>query len=251
LPRSELVHSLLKGLAILEAVAHSQEGLSLQELGSTLRLKAPTAHNLARTLVSKGFLVRTPGQPKYAIGPAAVALAGAEKRKSFLGVAETVVQGLFGELSGATVVVAVPDAGDIVAVVRMAPERPGLVEKPEHRVMHAYGTASALVFQAFWPEEERAAYRTAHPFWEFGAHLWQTEERLDTFLTEVRRKGCAVPGLKSTGVFAAAAPGFGRGGELVAAIGASIPGADIPGEKETLLVESVIRAAERFTGMLK
>ncbi len=222
MPGAELVQSVTRSLDLLEHVAHAEAGLTLQELAEALGVKPPTAHNLARTLLARRYLVKSERPVRYRLGPAALTLAVAFSSRAVIDrAAET-----FGELARrfAPVTWSLTEAvgSEVVMVLRAGPERPGFCERPR-RVMHPYGSASAVLFQAFWSDEERRAYRQAHPFWEYGAHVWRTEEEFDRLLAEVRRTGRAEPVFRAEDAHLLAVPVFGPTGELVAAAGARLP----------------------------
>lgn len=252
MPGNELVQSVLRGLDIVETVAQSEGGLTLRQLAEGLELKSPTVHNLARTLLARGFLERTNGYPRYRLGPAVLRLADAYWDRWLVRRGSAVVRELFGALGNATVLLAEAVGGEVMTSLRMSPERPGVLERPRVRAMHPYATCCVLVFQAFWTEEERNAFRERHPFSLSGAHIWKSTKRLDDALVKVRHKGYADPGLVGTGGRAVAAPVFGPGRELVAALGASAPTERPAGRAWKKLVEKVGRAARSLsTGVIE
>jgi len=181
---SQLVQSVLRSLDILELVASAQGGLALRDLAERLTLKGPTVHNLARTLAARGFLEKTANPPRYRLGAAVLELAYRHADNALLRRAAGALRELFDQLDGATVTLSQAVGGEVLTVLRISPERPGILQRPAGRAMHPYGTASALLFQALWSERERAAYRRRYPFWEYGAHLWGTPERLEKVLVD-------------------------------------------------------------------
>ena len=72
---SDLVQSLLRGLDLVEMLADHPEGMYLNDLAARAGLKKPTAHNLLRTLVSRGFAARDEAG-RYTAGPALAAEEG-------------------------------------------------------------------------------------------------------------------------------------------------------------------------------
>ena len=104
-------------------------------------------------------------------------------------------------------------------VMRVSPERNGFVERP-HKILHPYGSAVTLTFQAYWSQPERQAYRQKYPFWRLGEPRWGSEENLDDFLVEVRKKGYSMPDIHGPDILRVAVPVFGSGNDLVAVLGA-------------------------------
>ncbi len=235
MPHNDLVQSLIRGLDILEIIVRDGDGIALKDISERLELKRPTAYNLLRTLTAKGFLVKHGSPPRYAPGAALSELLNDYSRRDYLRRGGEAVSSLFEEIQDATVSIAECVAGQIVSVLRMSPERPGFLERPQGRVLHPYGSASALVFQAYWGADEREGYRQRHLFWEHGAHIWENMEQLDHQLAEIREQGCASPSL-GDGVFVAAAPVMGRGGDVVAALGIAMPTDKLAGRRRKSII---------------
>ncbi|MDD2708192.1 MAG: helix-turn-helix domain-containing protein [Verrucomicrobiae bacterium] len=218
---SDLVQSVARSLQILEMVGRSEAGVTLQEMARRLEVQPSTAHNLARTLVNGRFLQKKIHPIRYELGLAFFELVEIQQKRVFRQELARVVKDVFERLPGATVTVTESVNGEILNVLRMSPELPGMLQQPQGRVMNPYTTAASLVFQAFWPEAERNAYRQRHPFDEFGAHLWKTLKRLDDFLEQSRRKGFVLFPTESR-PFCMAAPIFSPRHDLMGALGVSM-----------------------------
>ena len=239
-----LIQSLVRGLDILTLVAESPDGLRLNALADATGLKLPTVHKLARTLVHRGFLARASRPVRYQLGRAALEIAEAHWHSNLLRRAPDVLRRICSHFGRATATLCEVIGGEVINVLRMSPERPGVVERPVSRAMMPYSSASALVFQAWWTEQERSAYRDRYPFWEHGAHLWTDVDALDTFLAETREKGCASAYFLARNCCPAAAPVFGPNGVLRATVGASVPMED--SASHTDLIQTVLYAAREL-----
>ncbi len=244
-----LVQSVLRALDLLEAAGASEVGLTVGELAEALRVKVPTAFNLARTLVSRGYLERTTRRPiRYRLGPALPELAGRQTRRQWLNRAESEVRALFDRLRTATVLVAEPVGGDAVPCLRLDPSRPAVVERDVNRHLAPYGSAVVLCLQAFSPAVEVQAFRERYPFGEYGHGAWESLAALDTFLAGARASGHIL--VTSSTPVRAAAPVFGAGGRLIACVGASL-GREVQGvppERIRELSAAVVEAAARLGG---
>jgi len=84
--------------------------------------------------------------------------------------------------------------------------RPHVIERPHGRRCHPYSSGHALVYQAFAPAADGAAYRNRYPFFEYGAEYWADESALNDFLAEVRARGCAVPPVRRERQFRVVVP---------------------------------------------
>ena len=217
---SGTVQSLTRGLNILRVLSDSPQGLALREVAAGLSLKRPTAHKLLNTLIENGFAEKTSAPVLYRPGGAIFELARVSRSTAFLQRGTAAVQGLAHSLPRATVTLARLVGGEITTVLRMSPERKNFLERPVDVYMNPYHTASALLFQAYWTEEERAAYRRTHVFEDYETRLWRGLEDVDRFLDEIRFREFAAPPYRD-GILRVAAPVFGPGGRIVAALGAS------------------------------
>lgn len=221
---TSVVQSLLRGLDLLQRLSAADHPLSLRELAETTGLKEPTLYKLLQTLVAAGFAEKTDRPVLYSLGPEVFDLSDRYLRRSVLSRAEHAVRAVFEHLHEhrATVVLAQAPAGEVEVVMRMSPERPDVLQRPRGQVMQPYTSACSLAFQAFWTESERQAYRRRHPFWEEGAHLWETPEKLDEYLQSVRDTGYATPQLGGANAYLVAAPVYDPNQQFIAVLGASM-----------------------------
>lgn len=125
---TDLVQALTRGLKILEMAAASTDGVRVPDITEALGIKQPTAHNLARTLVAQGYLVRRAAPVRYALGPAVESLANAGSRRQWREIAERSVRALHEAQPAATVILAEWRAGDVEVSMRLHPSHPDHVE---------------------------------------------------------------------------------------------------------------------------
>lgn len=244
---SDTVQSVERSLDVLELVARSEGGLGLQDLCELTGLKSSTVHNLVRTLVLRGYLVKQQKPQRYDLGPALQGLALEHENRTLRRVEEVAVRRLGEQLPGFTITLAQAQGGDVLAVLRLGREQPGIVARPRQQVMGPYASASALVYQAFWHDEARASFRRHNPFDEYGAALWQRPEALEAFLAEVRQRGVVVlPRLADRQVWTrAAVPVFSPRGELLGTLGAACPHESAAALPSAETVVAALQAAAR------
>lgn len=221
MPASKVVQSVARAADILIFVAESDEGVTLQAISQSLDLKPTTAYNLARTLTTKGLLEKVPHPVRYRLGPTFYAMVAQQAESSLRERAATAVLHLAEHFPQATVTYCEPIANEIMTVLRISPERPGVLERPRNRMMQPYVNACTLIFQAFWSPEQRLAYTTHHSFYEYGAQVWRTREALDLFLSEAREAGYVVR--PHAEVIPIAMPVFSRTQELIGTLGIAQP----------------------------
>lgn len=226
---SDLVRSVLRGLDIIDLVAQSERGLTLQEVCAVLGLKQPTAYNLLRTLVSRNYIERTPPPVHYRLGRAIVRLTDEVTNQDLVRRAGAVLHKLYQDLLGVmpralepgddlAVSFAQAIGGEIRLVLRIRSDRPRVLARPMS-LMGPYRSTSSLVYQAWWTREERDAYRRAHPFAEHGAGLWKDEPALNTYLLQIRKDGYACPPIYPEEEFRLSVPVFGEGYTLMGVLG--------------------------------
>ena len=242
--RTKPVQSVLRGIDLLDLLSEAPGGMRLGEMACALDLKAPTVHNLARTLAMRGLVNQTEGG-LYALGSGLLEMADRARRSRQQREAERVVQDL-GALECRPIInYSIPSTTRVVVRLRVSPDRPGIVQHPSHRDNPIYSTANGLAFMAFAPEDQVIALRQSQPFHEYGIRLWKSPEELDDFLALCRERGYAVPPFPGQELFRASAPVRDADGVATAYLGAAVPVARMgeASERERLIAR-VCEAAE-------
>jgi DNA-binding IclR family transcriptional regulator len=215
------IQSVDRALGILEAVVDSADGLTLAALSHRMGLGKTTVHNLARTLVERGYLAKLDAPRRYVLGEAVDRLGRAREQAVRRSRAAEAVRNLAASVPDATVTWSQARRGQIEVVYRMSPERPGVLQVPEAFYLGVYTSASGLVFQAFWDGEQRRQCEVQFPFEEYGLGAWGDRARFARAVAEVREAQLACRGGEGS-LLRVAAPVFSRGEELVAVLGASL-----------------------------
>ena len=232
MPRSELVQSLSRATDMLDLAAQSENGLALCEICDVLRLKRTTVYNLVRTLVAKGLLEKSDRPVRYRLGPSIFRLADAHKQHSLVRRAGHIlpktlrqIMDMFesSDVAGQRITVSFGQilVGEVTMTLRVSSARPNALEHPYYP-FGTYDSAVALVFQAYQSPKEQAQFRQRHPFAAEGASDWESQEKLEQYLSQVRELGYAAPPLYSRDTVRVAAPVFGAGNQLKGALGVGI-----------------------------
>lgn len=249
MPAANLIQSVSRAIDILETVAESAGGLRLTEVARRVHLKPNTAHNLLKTLVARGYVEKIDG-PAYRVGGAALGLAKAGSTQRLLEQAERVMREVRCAYPDAILTLAERIGGDIVVRLRMSPDRPGVLQRPQGVTFQPYASASGLALLAFLPDDEALQVRERYPFYEFGAHLWKTLDELRGFLVAVREAGYAVPPFPDQVAFPVASPVRDPNGNVFATFGASLGGGR--GSEDTdRLVDAALQAANELSTALQ
>jgi DNA-binding IclR family transcriptional regulator len=240
----QTVGSVARAIALLDALAESDDGARVNELARRIRVNPSTASRLLGTLEAGGLVERSPGGP-YRLGLKLVALSDrvlgqldvrdlARPRLTWL-VQET------GETatlsvpsgSGAITVDFVPSPSSVVSLARLG--RPNVAHATAvGKVMLAFGS------DAFPPDPE-----TDMP--SFTERTITDPVQLHAELDRVRAAGVAeAVGEREPDLNALAAPVIGRGGELVAILGLQGPAARLPASTRRGLREPLLQAAREL-----
>jgi DNA-binding IclR family transcriptional regulator len=214
-----IIQSVDRSLCILRLVA-SREGISLRELSRTLGLNPTTAHNLAGTMVRRGFLRKTETPVGYRLGPAMTELPAWSRRRAFEGRLEQAAVALAETFPQAVVTVASYTVGELLVRLRLSPQQPGIVQRPEHRTFAPYTSASGMALLAFAGAEVAAEYRRLHPLEEYAPSAWQNEHVLNVRISQSRTRGFTA--LKTKGAVRLAFPIYENGGDPTRFLGLSL-----------------------------
>ncbi len=218
---NQLVQSVLRAVDLLEAVSASEGGLSLADLSEQVGLNPTTTHNLARTLVARGLLEKTTRPTKYRLGAAAFDLVRRQQDSAVIDRVEQVLLDLSRRVPEATLLLARPRGVEVATVLRISPQRPGVVDRPSDRRLSPYVSASDVVHIAYADSDHRLAHAREFPFEEFGGRVYETYE---DFIAAADR-AAAEGGVILTGrshLLPMAVPLWQRG-ELVGVMGLAIP----------------------------
>lgn len=239
---SDTVQSVERALDLLQTLAASEGGVRLGDLARQLDLNNSTAHNLVRTLIGRGFVIKGQGQ-RLRLGPALGELVREESDRQLLRAAADAgiaIQRLF---TSCIVNLAEPVGGDLRVRIRLSSDRPGQVQRPASQASHLYGSAVGLCSQAFADQGTVQALRETQPFHEHGSRLWASPEVLTEYLAQARRQGHVVTPFAQQELWRVAVPVFGTDGHFLAAFGVALPIALADAATQRDLIDAVRRAA--------
>ena len=245
--RQSSVQSVTRALDIFEALGVARDGLGVTELARELGLKAPTTHNLLRTLVMRGYVAKDGSTQKYRLAAACGALGRAFQRGLRLPVAARPhLEALSAKLNESAVL-GVLEHGEMAFVARVEAQRMLTVSFEHVWVRDGYASVCGRVLLAHMPPHDLKAYLSAHPIAQSRAEDIRSKKSLTAALEEVRRQGvCAYWRDKQT-VFAVAAPVFDADGRAAAAVGLALPGIRFRKEDRPEIVRAVSDAARSMS----
>lgn len=187
---SETVQSVQRALDMLEQIGRADGGLRLSELAASLRLKRTTAHNLLRTLRTRGFVAQDHAR-RYRWGPMFDELTRLRYRQGIFRRAGDAMRRLHARFPRATVTFSELSGQEIVCRLRMAPEIPGTLQHPVSQTLSAFGSASGLCLYALNPEY-RDLMASRGGFSESGSRAWSTRRAFDEAVAQTVRRGMAL-----------------------------------------------------------
>jgi DNA-binding IclR family transcriptional regulator len=240
------LHTLRKGLAVLEALAASERGVTLTELARSLGESQTVVFRLLRTLEASGYVQQEPEVRRWTLGLRVFELgARAAGRMRLLEIARPVLTWLT-RLTGQTSALVVLREHDVLYVDIVEGSEPlRFYAEPGARAP-AYATASGKVLLAWHPERVAGVVQAGlRPLTETtitDAH--ELERRLE----DVRGTGVSINlGERRDDIAAVAAPVFDARGECVAAVSISGPRTRFTDEDLPDLTRHVHKAAEELS----
>ncbi len=192
MPGSEKIQSLERGLRILELVAQSENGVRIKDLAALTELKAPTVHNLVRTLRAAGYLEQVDDGCAYRLGPSTLALRAADSNGRLMAITEKRVRWVTEKYPSANVVYSELVGGEMHVKLRTSPDRPGVVQRPESMCLGLYNTASGMAALSLLDDTITERTMDAYPPIEFALRWWRSLKELDAALSDAKQKGYAV-----------------------------------------------------------
>lgn len=217
------VQSIVRALALLEALAALGGEAGIGELAEELDLPAATIHRILRTLIGRGYVMQLPTR-RYSLGPGLIRLGESATRRLSSWAMRALSR--LGEQTQETANFAVLD-GDMAIYVAQVPSKHQMrmfTEVGRRVFPHSTGVGKALLSQL--PDERvlDIVRRTGMPV--FTATTISDEEALLTDLSETRRRGYAIDeGEQEVGVRCFAVPVVGTA--MPAAVSISGPGARV------------------------
>jgi len=221
MPGNEPVQALLRGLDIFTLITRNEGGMRLNEVAEELGLNLSTTHNLIKTLRLKGFIEK--GQDgKFYTGTSIRETLKLRSEQDYLQSVAREMQALGETFPVATLTYVEERNSEIVVLLRISPEQPGIVQRPLNMRFQLYYNVSALLLLAFADSENALSLRYQHPFIEEGTKYWRDEAQLWAYLSGVRANGVAISPFDSEVACRLAVPLFSVGGDFRGGMGASV-----------------------------
>jgi DNA-binding IclR family transcriptional regulator len=235
------VGSVARAIALLDALAGSDDGLGVNELARRIEVNASTASRLLATLLQAGLVTRVDGGP-YRLGLKLLALS--DRVLAQLDVRE-LARPLLAELvaqTGETATLSVPGQQEAITV-DFVPSPSSVVSMAwVGRPSVSHATAVGKVMLAFAP-----GHLPSGELPRFTERTITEPAALAAELSAVREQGYAeAVGEREPDLTAIGVPVFARGGELAAILGLQGPSARLPVAARRTLREPLLVAAAQL-----
>jgi IclR family pca regulon transcriptional regulator len=218
--KEKLVHSLLKGLNVLEAFTLSQSSLSFQELCVKTGFPKTTVFRFLRTLSSRDYLSLDPKSKRYFLGPKVMSLGFTVLSSMDLRhVASPYLEEL-ARVSDQNVNLAILDNTEVVVIERIKKWQLLDINIPIGGRLNCYQTSIGRAILAFLSQEKfLSILNTLLKDAKVVKHIGPKGRKLIRILKEVRLKGYALSDEEFIkGVRAIAAPIFNAQGDVEGAV---------------------------------
>jgi DNA-binding IclR family transcriptional regulator len=220
------VQSVVRSLRLLEEIAGSAE-VGLADLARATGLRPSTAHRLLATLIECGYVTQSAYSSRYRLGRRVLGLAGAmENRLARLRAAARPCLEQLREEFDETTNLGVLDRFSLVYVDQLESSRAVRMFTRIGSSVPAFATGAGKAMLAFQPDTTVEELLAREPFQQLTPNTIATAARLREELERIRRRGYALDREEyEEGVVCVAAPIFGEGGEVQAAVSISGPAA--------------------------
>ncbi len=246
------VPAIERAIRILEALARSQRGLTLSEIGRCFGIPKSSTHHILGTLESFGYLHKHELTRRYRLGLRFISLS--RHAIEGLGIREEARPALLKlcRRAGLAVHLAVLDGDEAVIVEKIESLGATRVASWMGRRLALNCTALGKSLIAYLPEEEIEIRFRRRGAVRHNQRTIAAVRRLREELALVRRRGYAVDDEEDEiGIRCLGAPVFGRDGKTVAAISVAGSAQEIPRSRFEKLGWAVQQAAREISQRLK
>lgn len=213
-----------KVIDLIEVIAAEGTGLGTRELARRLDWNVATVHNIAQTMVARGYLRQNPENKRFEIGDRlALVSRHSQYLNAIYAAGKMAVQMVASEINESIMLVAL-DHGHVVNL-HYVPSRSALrVAEPEDMTDVAHCTASGKLMLAQMTQQELVQYLDHYKLKNYTPQTITRRSELVDELNQIRAKGFSLSCDElCEGVSALAVPISDPWARVIAAIGAGVP----------------------------
>ncbi|MCD4824237.1 MAG: IclR family transcriptional regulator [Phycisphaerae bacterium] len=220
------VLSVQKSLDIIDAVAaaDSSAGIGTRELARRLGLSPTSVHNIAATLVQRGYLLQDETTRRYRVGLHLLAMVGGSGiGQAFAELARPTLQHLAGDLQESVMLAGFVN-GRMMKLDYIASSHVLRVEEPDDIASYAHCMACGKILLAAMTDDELTRFLTAQPLKKFTAGTIVNKAQLAGELQRIQNDDHSeVVDELCEGISALAVGIRGSRDNIIAALGVSVP----------------------------
>lgn len=183
--------TLLRGLAIMNAVANATRPLSITDLVNELGLAKPTVHRIASQLIDENYLQRNPNDKRFVIGNKLMEFSTRILSNNSIGAPRRAILEALSNEIGETCNCTMLDGYHTVYFDRVECNWPIKINLHPGSKLPLHATASGKLFLAYMKKNDRDRILDATQLIASTEHTITSTEKLVAQLTEVKRKGIA------------------------------------------------------------
>ena len=249
--RTPVIQSLDRGLVIVEAVARSNDPVSLGELTSLLGIDRSSAFRLANTLRRRGFLAYPTGRKDYILGPSIWRLSRQyDWSHMLIRIAHEHLKSLASQ-TNETAHLAIREGKQALFIDHATTNHVIAVSGQTGEMAPLYCTAHGKALLADFDKRELKTIFGSAPLKPHTRQTVVTIEQLAQLCTEIKARGFATDDEEFLeGIRCVAAPIRAGGGAIIGSIGISAPLLRFPEQRYGTCGEQVSEVAQQITALL-
>ena len=234
-------------LLLLEVAKAEGQAVGVRELARRTGLKAPTAHDLLRTLMARGFLAFDDETRGYLLGRTAMDLGrGSDPLRALVEAIRPGLVRLHARL-GETVTVMAFDGTSVVVLDGIQGEHALAVVPEIGPARNPHRMATGLVTLAYQNKEINRNYVASLEPRALGPESPRTSAELFDLLALVRKRGWAeAVNVRQSGIGAVAVPVFDAAGHFMFGMGCSAPLSRFRASERNAARKALLEAAAEF-----
>lgn len=214
-----LVPAIKRCFDLIDLLVEKEKGMTMSEIHRTLHLPLSSVAAILYTLQALGYVEKDEESSRYILGNKLFSLSGRKSKETDIaGHCRGLLEQLVSE-SGLTGHIAIMRAGESIYIDRVP--SPGLIQFSSYIGMrwplHASGVGKVLL--AFMPDEELANTLKYLPLYKITPQTTTVRQQLEKQLRQFQRLGYGWENSEGEpGVVCVAAPVFGEGNSVLAAV---------------------------------
>jgi IclR family KDG regulon transcriptional repressor len=248
--REYVVNSVLKALDILELLDDKSE-LGITQIARTFDMEKSTVYRLVNSLRIRGYVQQNPDNQKYSNGFKLFEMGNnVVKHMGMRKQAYPFLKEL-SEKTGEAVNLAIRDEKYVVYLDKIESQSTIRVDLAVGKKMPMYCTGLGKAILAFLPQEKVEELLRGEVFEQFTSHTHRDLKSLTEELIEIRNQGFAWDHEEYVeGLICVAAPVFGLGGKVVAAMSTALPKYYVSEDEQEKAKDHVVEVAQKLTKAL-